>query len=494
MTRTRHASATLISLVALVAGCASAAPTPPPASPAGADGAPGVAMAEKASAPRDDVAPAASVAPAAAPEPPPAPMPAVASAPARAGAAHAPRPSSAPREEAPKKLAADAAPPPPPPPAAVAVAPTPSVKAGEWDDNANYREFQKWLGTESSQPYHRVDVRDRQFIVVRDADGKPMPRCAVDVRDEQGHHASLTTTASGRTLLFPHAEGLAGNDLVATTRCQGGLATARLSLAQSDGVVDLKLGVKRQLPTTRDIDIAFILDTTGSMAEEIAAVKSTLQKVASQLSTANARVRIGLVEYKDRTDDFVTKVYPMSTDIHAFSQKVASISAAGGGDTPESMNEGLHVGLNGLKWSDTAVAKFAFLIADAPPHLDYANDFDYARDMRDAAHRGIQVFTVAASGMDDLGQVVFRQIAQYTGATNMFVLRGGAGPQSTGAGDPKSSCGGTQTQFASGNLDALIIGKIKRELVLLDRDPLKIPGVRVDENAKPCAERLMVAM
>ncbi len=95
--------------------------------------------------------------------------------------------------------------------------------------------------------------------------------------------------------------------------------------------------------------------------------------------------------------------------------------------------------------------------------------------------------------MDDLGQVVWRQIAQYPGATNLFVLRGGAGPQSTGAGDPKSSCGGTQTQFVSGNLDGLIVHKINHELRALDRDPLQIPGLRVDENAKPCAERLMVA-
>jgi hypothetical protein len=113
--------------------------------------------------------------------------------------------------------------------------------------------------------------------------------------------------------------------------------------------------------------------------------------------------------------------------------------------------------------------------------------------MRDAAHKGIQLFTVAASGMDELGQVVMRQMAQYTGATNLFVLRGGAGPQSTGGGDPKSSCGGTQTNYASGNLDALIVQKVTRELKGLDRDPLRIAGLRVDENAKPCKERLMVA-
>jgi hypothetical protein len=95
--------------------------------------------------------------------------------------------------------------------------------------------------------------------------------------------------------------------------------------------------------------------------------------------------------------------------------------------------------------------------------------------------------------MDALGRVVFRQIAQYTGATNLFVLRGGAGPASTGGGDPRSSCGGTQTAYASGNLDALIVQKVTRELRGLDRDPLRIAGLRVDEDAKPCKDRLMIA-
>jgi hypothetical protein len=125
------------------------------------------------------------------------------------------------------------------------------------------------------------------------------------------------------------------------------------------------------------------------------------------------------------------------------------------------------------------------------PILFAAQDFDYAAEMKTAAHRGIQIFTVAASGMDDLGQIVWRQVAAYTGATNLFVLRGGAGPQSTGAGDPKSSCGGTHTSYTTGSLDALILSKIRHELAGMDRQPLVIPGLRVDENAKPCGERVL---
>ena len=73
---------------------------------------------------------------------------------------------------------------------------------------------------------------------------------------------------------------------------------------------------------------------------------------------------------------------------------------------------------------------------------------------------------------------------------DLFVLRGGAGPHSTGGGDPIASCGGTQTNYASGNLDQLIVMKIKRELKSLDADPSKIPGLLTDENAKPCDQRV----
>jgi len=362
------------------------------------------------------------------------------------------------------------------------------VKAGQWDDNANYREFQRFIEASSYLDFQRLDLRHRRFVVVRDNDGKGVPSCPVTVSDGR-RSMIVTTAASGRAIVFPHAEGLSGQTLSATARCADDQKTVHFTLAESDGVVDLRLDTRRSLPQTPQLEVAFILDTTGSMAEEIAAVKSTIQKVASSLSQSNVQLRLGLVEYKDRTDDFVTKVYPMSSDLQSFARRVSSIDASGGGDTPEDAAEGLRVGINNLQWSSSSVARMAFLIGDAPPHLDY-QDANYVRDMKKASYKGIKVFTVAASGMDDLGQVVWRQIAQYTGGTNMFVKRGGAGPQSTGGGDPKTSCGGTHQNYRSGNLDQLIVAKVERELLDLHASPLRIAGLRIDEDARPCHERV----
>ena len=367
------------------------------------------------------------------------------------------------------------------------------VAAGEWDDNANYREFQRFLAGRDDVRFHALDIRDRQFLVVHDIDGKPVPGCRITAVDGNGRVAQLITQSSGRAILFPHAEGLVGSELKVMASCAGGQTTRRITLVAGEGVHTLPLSTARALAGRPVFDIAFILDTTGSMGEEIEAVKDTIRQVASGIDGLGVNVRIAMIEYKDRGDSYVTRVHPFTSDLRGFAGAVAAIEADGGGDLPESVNAGLHDGVSKLAWSPASAARLAFLIGDAPPHLDYPQDVSYATSAKLAARRGIQLYTVAASGMDLLGQVVFRQVAQYTGATNLFVLRGGAGPQSTGAGDPASSCGGNQTEFTSGNLDQLLIARIRGAVAALDADPLRIPGLGQDENAKPCAARVVLA-
>lgn len=367
------------------------------------------------------------------------------------------------------------------------------VRTGEWDDNANFREFGRWLATEKSRGASKIDVSVRRFLVVRDAAGKPVPSCNVAVRDSSGQTKTFMTTSSGRALLFPKAEGFRGEDLTATANCQDVVVSQSFRAAVGDGIVDLNLPKNRVLPEAQTIDVAFVLDTTGSMSEEINALRDTLENVAKSLSSVGIRPRVGLVEYRDRGDDFVTRTHQMTTDVGGLQARIASLQANGGGDKPEHVNEAVRTAVRTLKFKPESVARLVFLIGDAPPHLDYDNDEGYVKAMQEANHSGIQIFSIAASGMDDLGQVVFRQLSQYTGGTHMFVLRGGAGPQSTGGGDPRSSCGGTHTDYSSGNLDALILSKVRSAIALKDGSPLRIAGLHQDEKERPCEQRISLA-
>ncbi len=360
------------------------------------------------------------------------------------------------------------------------------VRAGEWDDNANYRDYVKWLSNSSTKG--KLDITGRQFLVVTDSAGKPLPNVPVTVTGGQTS-TKLVTMASGRAILFPTAFGLRG-DLTASATFNGKTVSAKVGTAV-DGVVKLEIPTQRPAIAKRQIDLAFVLDTTGSMSEEIEAVKQTIKAVSDQMSTAQTDVRIGLVEYKDRSDCLLTRTFPFSSDLRGFSNSVRKISASGGGDTPEDLHKGLDAALDKLSWRGEAT-RMVVVIADAPPQF-YAQSNDYANSAKRAAARGIKLYTVAASGMDNLGQVVMRQLSQFTGASNMFVLRGGAGPQSVGGGDPTSSCGGTHQDYSSGKLDQLIMRKVRQELASIDADPMKIPGKGTDENAKPCEQRLVLA-
>ena len=89
-----------------------------------------------------------------------------------------------------------------------------------------------------------------------------------------------------------------------------------------------------------------------------------------------------------------------------------SCRRSGGGDWPESVNEALDVGVTKLSWTQGAeICRIMFLVGDAPPHMDYAQDTKYPEVLRMARERGIIVNAVQAGGARDTERV-WREIAQ----------------------------------------------------------------------------------
>ena len=171
------------------------------------------------------------------------------------------------------------------------------------------------------------------------------------------------------------------------------------------------------------IDVVFLLDATGSMGDEIDAVKDKIRDMISDIALGEPTpdVRFGLVAYRDRGDEYVTRAYPLTRDIDQVVADLGRIEANGGGDYAESVNEGLHVALHDMDW-DAAAARLVFLIADAPPHLDYADDFDWREETAFAEVQGIAVHAIGASGLDEAGEEIFRAIAGGTGGQFQWLV------------------------------------------------------------------------
>jgi hypothetical protein len=164
--------------------------------------------------------------------------------------------------------------------------------------------------------------------------------------------------------------------------------------------------------------VAFLVDATGSMADEIDAVKDRIREMVAQIAGGSPTpdVRFGIVAYRDRGDEYVTRVYPLTREIDGIVADLETVRADGGGDYPESLLEALHTTVHGLDWDlSPQVARLVFLLADAPPHLDYVDDFDLVEEYQMAAERGIVVHALGASGLDEEGERIFRTIAAATG-------------------------------------------------------------------------------
>ncbi|MEQ8231868.1 MAG: VWA domain-containing protein [Gammaproteobacteria bacterium] len=161
------------------------------------------------------------------------------------------------------------------------------------------------------------------------------------------------------------------------------------------------------------IEVVFALDTTGSMGGLIAAAKDKIWSIAASLAQADPapEIRIGLVAYRDRGDEYVTRVVDLSSDLDAMYAALMDFRAAGGGDGPEAVNQALADAIDGISWSgDDNVYRTVFLVGDAPPHMDYQGERTYPEIVQQAKRRGIVVNAIQCGSQHDT-RAVWQHIA-----------------------------------------------------------------------------------
>lgn len=171
------------------------------------------------------------------------------------------------------------------------------------------------------------------------------------------------------------------------------------------------------------IEVAFVLDTTGSMADLIEGAKRKIWSIANSIVDVNpnADIRMALIGYRDLGDEYVVKSRNMSGDLQGLYGDLVRFCADGGGDTPESVNEALDAAVHDIDWSrDGDVRRIIFLVGDAPPHMDYPNGPKYPRVIRDARQDGIIVNTIQA-GQDPETTEFWKDMAEL-GAGQYFAI------------------------------------------------------------------------
>lgn len=340
----------------------------------------------------------------------------------------------------------------------------PALRAGDVDDNDDFAAYLAYLKGYAGAPMHSADVSERSILTIVNDQQQPVLDARVRLFDGQQQVFEGRTYAGGKTIVFPKTLGLSANanELRVVVAKGNSSVEARLTRGQ-DSDLRITLPKAEALPPTLNLDVLFLLDATGSMGDEIGQIQSTIASIAERIDQTQPRpqVRFGLVSYRDRGDDYVTQVSDFTPDIVRFRATLLGVSAGGGGDEPEALNEGLHAAIQRVQWADDAV-RLTFLVADAPPHLDYEQDYDYLQEARAAVARGVKIYSIAASNSNDQAEYVLRQLSQQTLAHFIFLTyqpgqnAGAPGDTTTHNVDPQS--------FTVERLDDLIVQIVQHEL------------------------------
>ena len=136
------------------------------------------------------------------------------------------------------------------------------------------------------------------------------------------------------------------------------------------------------------VDIVFIIDSTGSMFDEINNVKNNIASFSQNLTESGLDNRFCIIDYRDITiDGEETNVHTRSgthwlEDIDSVVDALGSIDVRGGGDDPETLLDPLgYVADNSLmQWRSDAY-RFAFILTDAGYKLENNYGYDSMEEM-----------------------------------------------------------------------------------------------------------------
>ena len=190
------------------------------------------------------------------------------------------------------------------------------------------------------------------------------------------------------------------------------------------GAEPLEVTIQTAQPAAATLDLMFLVDTTGSMGDELRYLQAEIGDVIERVrddADEDLTVRVSVGFYRDEGDDYVVRFFDFTTNVDQALTNLSRQSSAGGGDYPEAVHTALAEAVHEQSWSASATARLLFLVLDAPPHERDDVRQQLATTVPAAAAAGIRIVPLAASGYDIVTEYVIRAWAIVTGGTFLFL-------------------------------------------------------------------------
>jgi hypothetical protein len=178
----------------------------------------------------------------------------------------------------------------------------------------------------------------------------------------------------------------------------------------------------QQRERNNKIDVVLVLDTTGSMYDELDYLKDEfmdlLTSVSSEFCRQGVDIRLGLVAYADEGESYVVLNHGFPGNEN-FDELLKELPRTHGGDYPEAAAKGLSAATS-LPWQEgDNTARIIFWMADAPHHASENGRMEAA--VREAMNKDIHIYPIGASGLDERTEKLMRMSAQITGGRYIFL-------------------------------------------------------------------------
>ncbi len=336
----------------------------------------------------------------------------------------------------------------------------PAVAAGMVDDNADFGAFQQFHERHGQLLRQGLQIAERVRLDVRDAQGRAVPDAQVSVlAADRELPLWARTDAGGQVWLMPQPDMRGSGPWEVEVSSGRHSARALWTPGQKDAL-QVRLPVN-EVPRAR-LDLAFVIDATGSMGDEIGKLKASMRAVAEQIDRLPSRPDLcwSLVAYRDRGDAFFVRGLDFTANLDTLQTELQALQAGGGGDTPEAANEALHTAIHQLAWRGDGTARLIVHLADAPPQQGYGAPH-FKDNARAALVRGIKLMSVGASGLDRTGEMAMRQMAQFTGGRFVFLTYANAHRPSDGPGRETTH---EVSNYSVETLDKLVVRLVGEEM------------------------------
>ncbi len=269
------------------------------------------------------------------------------------------------------------------------------------------------------------NARNRYMLQLTDKKGLPLANAKVQLVNKEGkRYYEARTDNTGKAELWEYillGEQREREKLSISGEYEGMIFFIKKAVTVDVGINTYELAV--DCNQSQRVDIAFVVDATGSMGDELNYLRAELNDVIFTSKEINTvlNFRFANVFYRDHTDAYLTKSQDFT---RVLSESIAFISdqqAGGGGDFPEAVEAALDTAVNTLQWSEDARARILFLVLDAPPHNTPDIQERLRRISRQAAAKGIRIVPLVASGIDKGTEFLMRSIALATNGTYAFL-------------------------------------------------------------------------